>query len=81
MTSLLVSPLLSADLFQDLSQLQETWLTEGEFSSCMLFFFFLLYLFVFLCDEHSERNPETSEELNHFVVVDLLSKPPSLKSS
>lgn len=78
MTSLLVSPLLSADLFQDLSQLQETWLTEGEFSSRMLF---LLYLFVFLCDEDSERNPETSEELNHFVVVDLLSKPPSLKSS
>lgn len=38
MTSLLVSPLLSADLFQDLSQLQETWLTEGEFSSRMLFF-------------------------------------------
>lgn len=44
MTSLLVSPLLSADLFQDLSQLQETWLTEGEFSSRMLFFFFTLSL-------------------------------------
>lgn len=80
MTSLLVSPLLSADLFQDLSQLQETWLTEGEFFSRMLFFFFF-NVFVFLCDEDSERNPQTSEELKHFVVVDLLSKPPSLKSS
>lgn len=36
MTSLLISPLLSADLFQDLSQLQETWLTEGEFFSLSL---------------------------------------------
>lgn len=47
MTSLLVSPLLSADLFQDLSQLQETWLTEGEFSSrsfLSFFFFFTLTL-------------------------------------
>lgn len=37
MISLLVSPWLSVDLFQDLSQLQETWLTEGEFSLYMFF--------------------------------------------
>lgn len=79
MTSLLVSPLLSADLFQDLSQLQETWLTEGEISSHICFLF-LIYPFVFLCNEDG-RNPQTSEESKHFVLVDLLSKPPSLKSS
>lgn len=38
----------SSDLFQDLSQLQETWLTEGETSASgpLFFFFFFVLLLV-----------------------------------
>lgn len=40
----LTPPPLSSDLFQDLSQLQETWLTEGENSSLFLFCLVLLWM-------------------------------------
>lgn len=46
----------SLDLFQDLSQLQETWLTEGEI--CPFFLFIFHFVLVMMTSKH--RNLKTT---------------------